>query len=72
MDDKNLNFNLKCMTIDGLQEIKPTHQFINVFTYIFSRTMPLACDAPENGLDFQRVPKCDFLYCLSFQRCSRR
>lgn len=26
-------------------------------TYTFSRTMPLACDAPANGLDFQRVPK---------------
>ena len=40
--------------------------------YIFSRTMPLAWDAPPNGLERKAVPRARFLYCLSAQRCSRR
>lgn len=36
-----------------------TCQLINTHTiaYTFSNTIPLACEAPPNGLAFQRVPK---------------
>lgn len=34
-------------------------------TYTFSKTIPLACEAPLNGLAFQRVPRCAFLKSLS-------
>lgn len=45
---------------------------INFLTYTFSRTMPLAWEAPPKGLAFRAVPKWAFLYCLSCHFCSRR
>lgn len=41
-------------------------------TYIFSRTIPLAWDAPPKGLCLKAVPRIRFLYCLSAQRLSLR
>lgn len=41
-------------------------------TYIFSKTIPLAWEAPPNGLAFKAVPKWDFLYDLSCHLWSRR
>ena len=34
-------------------------------TYIFSTTIPLACDAPPNGLCLYAVPSARLRYCLS-------
>ena len=39
-------------------------------THTFSSTIPLACDAPPNGLALSAVPRCFFLYDLSCHRCS--
>lgn len=41
-------------------------------TYTFSRTIPLAWEAPPKGLAFRAVPKCAFLYPLSCHLWSRR
>lgn len=41
-------------------------------TYTFSRTIPLAWEAPPKGLAFHRVPKWAFLKSLSAHRWSRR
>merc|ERR1712200_70254 len=41
-------------------------------TPTFSKTIPLACEAPPKGLAFRAVPKCAFLYPRSCQRCSLR
>lgn len=41
-------------------------------THTFSRTMPLAWEAPPKGLAFRAVPRWAFLYCLSCHFCSRR
>lgn len=51
---------------------KVKQQFKKHDAYTFSRTMPLAWDAPPKGLAFQRVPKWAFLYSLSCHLCSRR
>lgn len=41
-------------------------------THTFSRTIPLAWEAPPKGLAFRAVPRWAFLYCLSCHFCSRR
>lgn len=41
-------------------------------TYTFSKTMPLAWDAPPKGLAFHLVPMWAFLNSLSAHRCSLR
>ena len=41
-----------------------------ISTHTFSSTIPLACDAPPNGLALSTVPRCFFLYDLSCHRCS--
>lgn len=41
-------------------------------THTFSRTIPLACEAPPKGLAFSAVPRWAFLYCLSCHFWSRR
>lgn len=43
-----------------------------IHTYTFSRTMPLAWEAPPKGLAFHLVPMWAFLNSLSAHRCSRR
>ena len=45
---------------------------ISFYTYTFSRTIPLAWEAPPKGLAFRAVPKCAFLYPLSCHLWSRR
>ncbi len=40
-------------------------KIVDFTTYIFSRTIPLAWEAPEKGLALRAVPKWDFLYDLS-------
>ena len=45
---------------------------ISCYTYTFSRTIPLAWEAPPKGLAFRAVPKCAFLYPLSCHLWSRR
>lgn len=50
----------------------PKYEESRYFTYTFSRTMPLAWEAPPNGLAFHLVPMWAFLNSLSAHRCSRR
>ena len=57
----------KCETI---KNVMPTNSGTHAYT--FSRTMPLAWEAPPKGLAFKAVPRWAFLYCLSCHLCSRR
>lgn len=74
---RNINtFNLKKKVQNTWKEVSVA--CIHVFyrsgsgTHTFSRTMPLAWEAPPKGLAFRAVPKWAFLYCLSCHFCSRR